>query len=61
MRPEELHRLPQDNKDRKIMESIKYIRGRADLVAIIATVFFASTFGLNFSNIQCTYLHQDIS
>jgi MFS family permease len=48
MRPEELHRLPLDNKDRKIMEGIRYVRSRADLVAVIATVFFASTFGLNF-------------
>ena len=48
MRPEELHRPPRDDKDRKIMESIRYIRSRADLVAIIATVFFASTFGMNF-------------
>jgi len=48
MRPEELHRLPHDDKDRKIMEGIRYVRSRADLVAIIATVFFASTFGLNF-------------
>jgi len=48
MRPEELHRLPRDNKDRKIMEGIRYVRSRADIVAIITTVFFASTFGLNF-------------
>ena len=48
MRPEELHRPPKDDRDRKIMESIRYIRGRSDIVAIIATVFFASTFGLNF-------------
>ena len=48
MRPEELHRPPKDDKDRKIMEGIRYIRSRADIVAIIATVFFASTFGLNF-------------
>lgn len=48
MRPEELHRLPQDNKERKIVVGLKYIRGRLDLIAVIATVFFASTFGLNF-------------
>ena len=48
MRPEELHRPPRDDKDRKIVEGIRYIKGRADLVAVIATVFFASTFGLNF-------------
>ncbi len=48
MRPEELHRLPKDDKDRKIMEGLRYIKSRHDLVAIIATVFFASTFGLNF-------------
>jgi len=48
MRPEELHRLPKDEKDRKIVEGIRYIKSRTDIVAIIATVFFASTFGLNF-------------
>jgi MFS family permease len=48
MRPDELHRLPKDDKDRKIVEGLRYIRGRTDLIAIISTVFFASTFGLNF-------------
>ena len=48
MRPEELDRLPKDNKERKILDGIRYVRGRIDLVAVIATVFFASTFGLNF-------------
>jgi MFS family permease len=48
MRPDELNRLPQDDKDRKIVEGLRYIRSRIDLIAIIATVFFASTFGLNF-------------
>jgi len=48
MRPDELNRLPKDDKDRKIVEGLRYIRGRIDLIAIIATVFFASTFGLNF-------------
>jgi MFS family permease len=48
MRPDELNRLPRDDKDRKIMEGIRYVRSRADLIAVIATVFFASTFGLNF-------------
>jgi len=48
MRPDELNRLPKDDKDRKIMEGIRYIRGRSDIVAVITTVFFASTFGLNF-------------
>ncbi|MEI6294519.1 MAG: MFS transporter [Actinomycetes bacterium] len=48
MRPDDLHRLPRDDKDRKIIEGLRYIKSRHDLVAIIATVFFASTFGLNF-------------
>jgi MFS family permease len=48
MRPKDLNRLPKSDKDRKIAEGIHYIRGRVDLVAIITTVFFASTFGLNF-------------
>jgi len=48
MRPEDLHRLPKDDKDRKVIEGLRYIKSRHDLVAIIATVFFASTFGLNF-------------
>ena len=48
MRPEELHRLPKDSKERRTLDGIRYVRGRIDLVAVIATVFFASTFGLNF-------------
>lgn len=48
MRPSELNRLPVSDKDRKIAEGIRYIRGRIDLIAVITTVFFASTFGLNF-------------
>jgi len=48
MRPDELHRPPKDGKDRKIIDGLRYIRSRSDLVAIIASVFFASTFGLNF-------------
>lgn len=48
MRPEELHRLPKDTKERRTLDGIRYVRGRIDLVAVIATVFFASTFGLNF-------------
>jgi MFS family permease len=48
MRPEELNRLPKSDKERKIAEGLRYIRGRRDFIAVIATVFFASTFGLNF-------------
>jgi MFS family permease len=48
MRPEELNRPPKDDKERKMLDGIRYVRGRIDLVAVIATVFFASTFGLNF-------------
>ena len=48
MRPDELNRPPKDDKERKILDGIRYVRGRMDLVAVIATVFFASTFGLNF-------------
>lgn len=48
MRPAELHRDLEDKKPRKIMEGISYIRGRFDLIAVIATVAFAATFGLNF-------------
>jgi MFS family permease len=48
MRPGELNRLPKSDKDRKISEGIRYLRGRTDVIAVIMTVFFASTFGLNF-------------
>jgi len=48
MRPDELHRNLEENKSRTIKESLIYIRRRTDLVAIISTIFFASTFGLNF-------------
>ena len=48
MRPSELHRNELEHKPRKIAEGIRYIRSRPDIVAIITTIFFASTFGLNF-------------
>ena len=34
--------------DAKIKEGLKYVRGRKDLMAVMITVFFAATFGLNF-------------
>jgi MFS family permease len=49
MRPHELHRdLDNLKKNQKMSDGIKYVRTRVDLIAIIATVFFATTFGLNF-------------
>lgn len=48
MRTQELHRSLGEKKTRKIKESLLYLRQRADLIAIISTLFFASTFGLNF-------------
>jgi MFS family permease len=48
MRTQELHRSLGEKKTRKIKESLLYLRRRADLIAIISTLFFASTFGLNF-------------
>ncbi len=48
MRTHELHRSTSEKKHQKIREGIAYIRSRADLVALITTVFFAATFGLNF-------------
>ena len=34
--------------DVKIKAGLKYVRGRKDLMAVMITVFFAATFGLNF-------------
>lgn len=48
MNPTKLHRNAVENKPRKVAEGLRYIKSRPDLIAVITTVFFASTFGLNF-------------
>ena len=48
MNPTKLNRNAAENKPRKVAEGLRYIKGRPDLIAVITTVFFASTFGLNF-------------
>jgi MFS family permease len=44
----DLHIESKSQSDAKILEAIKYVLSRKDLVTVMVTVFFASTFGLNF-------------
>ncbi|GDY30169.1 MFS transporter [Gandjariella thermophila] len=49
MRPDELHRGdPVPARKGQLVEGLRYVRGRIDLVIVLAMVFFVSTFGLNF-------------
>ena len=48
IRDEELHTSDKPATTAKISEGLKYVRARPDLLAVMVTVFFASTFGLNF-------------
>ncbi|CAM3782991.1 MFS transporter [Kibdelosporangium persicum] len=49
MRPSELHRGPViARKKGQLREGLRYVRGRADLVAVLTLVFCVSTFGITF-------------
>ena len=49
MRPAELMPMPRRTKGRgQVLEGIRYVRGRPDLVMVMVIVFFVGTFGLNF-------------
>jgi MFS family permease len=49
MRPAELHRGdPVPARKGQLVEGLRYVRGRVDLLIVLAVVFFVSTFGLNF-------------
>lgn len=48
MRTQELHRSERARGRSSVVEGLRYIRARPHLVALFTTVFFVSTFGLNF-------------
>ena len=49
MRPAELMPMPRAPRGRgQLLEGIRYVRGRPDLMMVMAVVFFVGTFGLNF-------------
>ena len=48
IRDEELHIESAPQVDAKIREAWAYVRKRTDIFAVMITVFFAATFGLNF-------------
>ena len=48
IRDEELHIEAAPQVDAKIREAWAYVRKRTDIFAVMITVFFAATFGLNF-------------
>jgi MFS family permease len=49
MRPAELMPVPRAARGRgQLLEGIRYVRGRPDLVMVMVVVFFVGTFGLNF-------------
>jgi MFS family permease len=49
MRPAELMPMPRAPRGRgQLLEGIRYVRGRPDLVMVMVVVFFVGTFGLNF-------------
>jgi MFS family permease len=48
MRPGELHVTPRHRGKGQIREGLRYVRGRSDLILIMALVFVLGTFGMNF-------------
>lgn len=48
IRDEDLHITTKPNRDNKLKEALDYARGRPDLLLVMLTVFFTTTFGLNF-------------
>jgi MFS family permease len=48
MREDRLHRSEPQKGKPKISEALKYVKSRPDILALMSTVFFAATFGLNF-------------
>ncbi|MGH3568761.1 MAG: MFS transporter [Pseudonocardia sp.] len=49
MNPMRLHRsAPVPRRPGQLRDGLRYVRGRPDLVAVLALVFFVSTFGINF-------------
>jgi MFS family permease len=48
MRPDELNITPRHRGKGQIREGLRYVRGRPDIILIMALVFVMGTFGLNF-------------
>ncbi|HEY8821979.1 MAG TPA: MFS transporter [Dermatophilaceae bacterium] len=48
MRPGELNVTPRQRGKGKIREGVRYVRGRPDIILIMALVFVLGTFGMNF-------------
>jgi MFS family permease len=48
MRPGELHPSPRQRGKGQIREGLRYVRGRPDIILIMALVFVLGTFGMNF-------------
>jgi MFS family permease len=48
MRPGELNPAPRQRGKGQILEGLRYVRGRPDIVLIMALVFVLGTFGMNF-------------
>jgi MFS family permease len=50
LRRDQLHpRPPAQRTDDGFLDGLRYVRGRADLLAVLAMMFLVSTFGLNFA------------
>ena len=49
LRENELHIEKVDRSSTKIREALAYVRARPDILAVMITVFFATSFGLNFN------------
>lgn len=48
IRDKDLHITTRPNRDNKLKEAFEYVLGRKDLMLVMLTVFFTTTFGLNF-------------
>jgi MFS family permease len=49
MRPEDLQPAPRSSRGKgQVLEGIRYVRNRPDLMLVMVIVFFVGTFGLNF-------------
>jgi MFS family permease len=48
MRPDELNPAPRQRGKGQIREGLRYVRGRPDIILIMALVFVLGTFGMNF-------------
>lgn len=48
IRDKDLHISTKPNRESKLKEAFEYVLGRPDLLLVMLTVFFTTTFGLNF-------------